>query len=564
MGLPPTSETRRGRRRLVALAWVVVAALGAGVAPADASGTSTVALTADVPDPELVIRGGETLVFSTNSGNSRGPVHVPVRRWTAGGGWSHLGDALPTLPAWTWPGRVWAPGVLELGPRRWVLYFTSRHRRTGVQCIGRAVASEPRGPYRGDPEPLICDAREGGSIDASAFVDDDGSRWLLWKTDANRIGRRSSLKSVRVDRDGRPVGPVSVLLRSGASWERGIVENPELVRGAAGLVLIYSGGRWSDHTYALGTARCASPAGPCERSSDGPVLASGPGLLGPGGAAVAVDGAGTPQLVFHAWAPRVGYRAGGRRILHSVPVDVHTGRPRIRAERAPIGRRDDRPRVVLRRAPTPVPAADHVARFGWSGGQFLACDLDGDGVDAVVWFDGGVWHRSDRAAADPASRFLFGQPGDRALCGDLDGDGDDDPIVRRGASFLLSAPARGRPARIDLGGAEQHGVVGDWDGDGDDELGLYDPRSGRFRLPVGGERTVDVRFGPRGATPVVGDWDGDGRTNVGVRAGEVFHLDLTGDGRATVTVRLGSARSDPLAGRWSAESPAGDSIGAAG
>lgn len=564
MGLPPTSTTRRTRVRLVALGVTVLAVLGGlGLRPADGTGGSAPALVADVPDPEVVIRGDRTLVFSTNSTTRRGPMHVPVRQWRAGKGWSLLGDALPQLPTWTRPGRVWAPGVLQLGPQRWALYFTSRHRETGVQCIGRALAPQARGPYRGDASPLICDAPEGGSIDASTFVDDDGSRWLLWKTDGNRVGRRSVLKSVRLDAAGRPSGPVSVLLRSGAWWEQGIIENPELVRGAAGLVLVYSGGRWNDHTYALGTAHCASPAGPCRRTSDGPVLATGRGLHGPGGAAVAIDRAGTLQLVFHGWVRRIGYGSGGVRALHTLPIDVHTGTIQVRPERAPVGRRDERPRVVLRRAPTPVPAGDHVARFGAAGGQFLACDFDGDGVDAVIWYDDGVWNRSDRAATDPGSRFRFGQRGDQALCGDLDGDGDDDAVVRRGTTFFLASTAQDRPSHIELGSQDQHGVVGDWDGDGDAELGLYDPTTGRFELRRGRDRSIAVRFGPRGGVPVVGDWNGDGATNVGVRAGEVFHLDLVGDGSAAVTIRLGTARSDPLAGRWSPESPAGDSIGTA-
>ncbi len=519
---------------------------------ADASPDGRAALTRDVPDPDVVIRGSAVLVFSTNSATARGPMQVPVRRWEAGKGWSLLGDALPTVPRWTRPGDVWAPGVLQLGANRWALYFTSRDRSTGVQCIGRAEATQAAGPYRGDPSPLVCDAPEGGSIDASTFVDADGSRWLLWKTDGNRLGRPSVLKSVRLDGDGRPVGPVSVLLRSGMWWEHGVIESPELVRGAAGLVLVYSGGRWNDHTYAVGTARCDTPAGPCRRSAAGPVIASGDGLLGPGGASLAVDQNGTPQLVFHSWVPRAGYGTGGVRSLRTLPVDVDAGTLRLRTERAPIGRPDQRPRIVLRRTPTPAPAADHAARFGGVGGRYLACDFDGDGVDAVIWFHDGVWERSDRPAVDPASRFVFGQRGDQPLCGDLDGDGDDDAILRRGASFLLASTVRGKPARIDRGRSRQLGVVGDWDGNGRDELGLYDPSTGRFQLRWGHGAGLDVVFGPRGAVPVVGDWDADGRTNLGVRASEVFHLDLYGGGTAAITVRLGSEDSDPLAGRWSA------------
>lgn len=123
--------------------------------------------------------------FSTNSGETniqviRSPDLVP---------WEVLGDALPKLPAWavqdfSW---AWAPDVSKVGGRN-VIYFTVRFaiQKGGTQCIGVATSDRPQGPYApyGD-KPLICQVSEGGSIDPASFVEEDGSRYLLWKHDGN-------------------------------------------------------------------------------------------------------------------------------------------------------------------------------------------------------------------------------------------------------------------------------------------------------------------------------------------------------------------------------------------
>lgn len=551
----------RSRRRTVALALAVVAMLGGAVGPAVGDGraswdpavalTAVPALDADVADPAIVTVFDGVVVLATNTTTERGPMNVPAWRWLPSEGWELVGDALPQVGSWSRPGKVWAPGVGQLHDGRWYLYYTSVDVASGRQCIGRAVGLGPSGPFEDrSSRPVVCDVREGGSIDASVHRTAQGA-WLLWKSDGNAIGRSSTIKSVRLTSNGLPVGPVSVLLRSGARWERGVVENPELVSGAGGLVLLYSGGRYDDETYAVGAARCASPAGPCARSVAGPVLSSWggavPGVRGPGGASVAVDAHGTPQLAFHAWSGAVGYRSGGRRALHLAPVDVNDGVVRLRPDRAPVGRADPRPRVTTRSTPAPVGAADAITRFGGAGGHFLACDLGGTGVDSVVWFRDGAWHRSDLPAVASESRSVFGRPGDEPLCGDFDGDGDDDRVVRRGDAFLFGPEVGGRhPDVVRLGRAGDMAVVGDWDGDGDDDPGAY--RDGVFTLQAAPGDVRQKRFGPAGARPVVGDWDGDGTTDLGVRTRREHHLRIAG--LHTVVVPIGSTGSIPLAGRW--------------
>jgi hypothetical protein len=60
------------------------------------------------------------------------------------------------------------------------MYYTSSDDASGVQAIGVAVASDPKGPYVDkSSRPLICELNEGGStpeehVLATEFVEDLG------------------------------------------------------------------------------------------------------------------------------------------------------------------------------------------------------------------------------------------------------------------------------------------------------------------------------------------------------------------------------------------------------
>jgi len=136
-------------------------------------------------DPDVIAVGDEYYAFATN-----GPLgNLQTLRSKDLVTWGQVGDALPRLPAWTSPGRVWAPEIAVHAPDRYVAYYTTAHNESHRQCIGVAVASKPEGPYVDTSSaPLICQQDEGGSIDASPFEDSTGQRWLYWKSDGNAIG----------------------------------------------------------------------------------------------------------------------------------------------------------------------------------------------------------------------------------------------------------------------------------------------------------------------------------------------------------------------------------------
>jgi len=70
-----------------------------------------------------------------------------------------------------------------------VLYYAARDIAVGHQCLGRAVAASPAGPFIDrSSDPVVCQASLGGDIDPDVFRDSNGRVYLLWKNDGNCCG----------------------------------------------------------------------------------------------------------------------------------------------------------------------------------------------------------------------------------------------------------------------------------------------------------------------------------------------------------------------------------------
>jgi beta-xylosidase len=278
----------------------------------------------DAPDPTVVHHGDVWALFSTQVGLLNIPVAVSndLRRW------SEPVDALPWLPAWAAWGHTWAPGVLRRD-NGFVLYFAAPSPALGAQCIGAATAPTIEGPYTSHaPEPLVCQPDLGGSIDPQPFVDRDGTAYLLWKADANAIGETSQLFAQPLRPDGLALtGNPVALLRSHASWEQPLIENPALLAVDGSYLLLYSGGWWKSAGYATGYAVCHTPLGPCDKqTTQQPILAGTGDQAGTGGASVITGPSGDHWLAYHAWRPSaIGYHNGGARSLHFASLSWEAG-----------------------------------------------------------------------------------------------------------------------------------------------------------------------------------------------------------------------------------------------
>lgn len=296
------------------------------------------------PDPFVLLHKGRFIAYSTNDGPN-----VPMATSTDLVHWTFVGDpatgkrrdALPSLGSWAKTGFTWAPEVMQLGDR-FLLYYTASDRRKNAQCIGVAEASDPLGPFVDTrPEPIVCQAGLGGSIDASAFKDSDGKLYLYFKNDGNRVGKRSGIWAQQLSADGTSVvGTANELIYDDQPWEQRLVEAPTMVKSPIGYELFFSAAYfgWNDNQerspYGMGYASCSGPMGPCKKSPENPILHSfyereAGCISGPGHQSIFTVGQRS-FMSFHAWEATSGCRkAGDRRVLYIAPIFWKDGKPQI-------------------------------------------------------------------------------------------------------------------------------------------------------------------------------------------------------------------------------------------
>ena len=253
----------------------------------------------DFPDPAVILVGRTYYAYATNSvaGNIQIIDSSDLTHWTA------VGNALPSLPAWAKPDATWAPSVALIGGS-YVLYYAVDVGSGGQECISVATASQPQGPFTDtSTAPLECQKALGGSIDASSFIDTNGTPYLVWKSGGPGSSELWS----------EQLGPAGTAFVAGANpttllvpdqpWESGTVEAPDLVTTGDQYYLFYSGNDWNTASYAVGVAKCTGPLGPCSDATAKPILSNGPGIAGPGGESVFTDTSGNYWIAFHAWIP---------------------------------------------------------------------------------------------------------------------------------------------------------------------------------------------------------------------------------------------------------------------
>ena len=100
--------------------------------------------------------------------------------------------------------QVWAPDVTPGPDGIYWMYFSAIASSTGdaaKHCIGFATADNPKGPFTPtSDEPWVCD-EDTGDIDPDQFLDEDGTRWVVWKVDGNSAGQDTPIMIQQVDGD---------------------------------------------------------------------------------------------------------------------------------------------------------------------------------------------------------------------------------------------------------------------------------------------------------------------------------------------------------------------------
>jgi hypothetical protein len=267
-------------------------------------------ITSDVADPDVAWDGARYVLHSTNTpyGN------VPTWTSTDLGKWTFTGDALPTLPSWAQPGWTWAPSAMRRPDGMWFLFFSAavRGRTTSfgqpLKCIGAASGPTAKGPFKVLPQwntaPLLCQSALGGDIDPSTFRNPaNGLNYLVTKVDGNGSGRPTQIENRRLNPNlgsfQAGMGPTVLLRSTIGTWEKQVIEGPDLVSASGRLHLLYSGGDFAANSYGEGQSLCASTGSACVRN--GRVL-NNPGYgNGAGGASAFTSRTGAPLLAWHAY-----------------------------------------------------------------------------------------------------------------------------------------------------------------------------------------------------------------------------------------------------------------------
>ncbi len=260
----------------------------------------------DFPDPDVLQVGDTYYAYATQSGN----IDIQAARSTDLVNWEMLGDALLVVPLWARAGRTWAPEVTTWDDgNTFVMYFTAWHAESDRQCIGIATSDSAEGPFEATNEdPFICQLDIGGSIDAASFVDDDGTQYLLWKSDGNCCGLPVYIYIQEVSEDGLTLlDEPTQLITNDQFWEGRLVEAPTLWKQDDTYYLFYSANDYAGLDYAIGYAVADAPTGPFTKPQNEPLLSTdleSGAAFGPGGQDVFVGPDGNTWMMYHSRDPQ--------------------------------------------------------------------------------------------------------------------------------------------------------------------------------------------------------------------------------------------------------------------
>jgi len=218
-------------------------------------------LPGDHPDPS-VVKIGDTYWASATTSNwapaypllhSKDLVH-----------WESSGAVFPQLPSWA-DYYFWAPEITYENGKVWAYY--AAHKRGGNLCVGIASADKPEGPYK-DHGPIVC--QPDGSIDAFPMRDETGKLYLIWKEDANSIGKPTPIWAQQLNEERTAlVGEKYELFQNTLSWEGKLVEGVSMVRHGDYFYAIYAAAACCGRecNYVTGVARSKSLLGPWEKQA---------------------------------------------------------------------------------------------------------------------------------------------------------------------------------------------------------------------------------------------------------------------------------------------------------
>ncbi|NGO72123.1 family 43 glycosylhydrolase [Streptomyces sp. SB3404] len=253
-------------------------------------------------DPDILYADGRYWMYPTEDGHPGwSGTRFPVFSSPDLVDWRNEGTALDLADVSWCDANAWAPGIVEKDGTYW-LYFTA------CQSIGVAKADSPAGPFRDAlGEPLVKKGEFGHqSIDAAAFVDDDGTPYLYFG--------QGGFEAARLKED-----MVSFATTPENIAPPGYNEAPKVFKRAGRYYAMWSENDTRSPDYQVSYGVSDSPLGPFTKAAGGPVLSKDPGdqILGTGhNSVIQVPGRDEWYLVYHRFA-----RPGGDGTHREVALD---------------------------------------------------------------------------------------------------------------------------------------------------------------------------------------------------------------------------------------------------
>lgn len=223
-------------------------------------------LPGDYPDPSAV-KIGDTYWGSATTSNWA-PAY-PLLKSKDLINWQTAGVIFNQLPQWA-DYYFWAPEMTYDNGKVYVYY--AAHKKGGNLCVGVASADRPEGPYR-DHGPLIC--QEVGSIDAFPMRDENGKLYMIWKEDANSVGKPTPIWIQAMNEERTALtGEKKELFRNNEPWEGNLVEGVSMIKKNGYYYAFYAAAACCGRgcNYVTGIARSRSLFGPWEKYNKNPVL----------------------------------------------------------------------------------------------------------------------------------------------------------------------------------------------------------------------------------------------------------------------------------------------------
>ena len=250
-------------------------------------------LPGDFPDPS-VVKIGDTYWASATTSNW-GPVY-PLLQSKDLLHWQTSGHVFNQLPEWA-DYYFWAPEITYDNGKVYIYY--SAHKRDGNLCVGIASADKPEGPYT-DHGPLIC--QEVGSIDAFPMRDENGTLYMVWKEDANSVGKPTPIWIQQLNEARTAlIGEKQELFRNTLDWEGQLVEGVSMLRQGDYYYAFYAaaGCCGRECNYVTGIARSKKLMGPWEKQQQ-PLINDNAQWKCPGHGTPVVHN-GKHYLLYHAY-----------------------------------------------------------------------------------------------------------------------------------------------------------------------------------------------------------------------------------------------------------------------